>query len=224
LPCLLGGSAFAQSAQNEPPSIVAQGDAMLMKAADRAWVQIGAEGHASKPADAQRIAAEAMTAVQATLKQLGFGADVIRTTGYSLQPEYDYANGRQTLRDFVARNQIEVRVDDLKRLPEILDGAGASGAASVAGLRFDLKDRTTSELEALRAAVKDATARAEAIASGAGRSLGPIIRLQEQRMSTPGPVFGPQPMAAAGMAKVATPIEAGEIQVTAQVTLTVAIK
>jgi len=224
---LLRGVGLAQTVQpNDGPSIVTQGETMLMKAPDRAWVQIGAEGRAAKPADAQRIAAEAMTSVQAALRQLGFGADVLRTTGYTLQPEYDFGNGKQTFRDYVARNQIEVRVDDLKRLPEVLDSAGTSGAASVAGLRFDLKDRTSSELEALRLAVKDATGRAEAIAAGAGRRLGPIIRLQEQRNTMPSPIYRSEAaMVAGGMAaRAPTPIEAGEIQVTATVTLTVGLQ
>jgi uncharacterized protein YggE len=223
------GSAAAQAVlPNDGPVIVAQGEAIVMKAPDRAWVQIGAEGRASKPAEAQRLAADAMTSVQAALKQLGFGSDVLRTSGYTLQPEYDYANGRQTFRDYLARHQVEIRIDDLKRLPEVLDASGSSGAASVTSLRFDLRDKTTSEAEALRLAVKDATTRAEAIAAGAGKALGAIVRLQEQRSTTPAPVWnlegGNIGYVGGGGRGSATPIEAGQVQVTARVTLTVAIK
>jgi uncharacterized protein YggE len=223
------GSAAAQAVlPNDGPVVVAQGEVIVMKAPDRAWVQIGAEGRSAKSAEAQRLAADAMTSVQAALKQLGFGSDVLRTSGYTLQPEYDYANGRQTFRDYLARHQIEVRIDDLKRLPELLDATGASGAASVTSLRFDLKDKTSSEAEALRLAVKDATARAEAIAAGAGKALGPIVRLQEQRTTTPSPVWNLEGGTVGGVVGggrgFATPIEPGQVQVTARVTLTVAIK
>jgi len=191
-------------------------------------VQIGVEGRAAKPSEAQRLAADAMTSVQNALKPLGFAGDALKTTNYTLQPEYDYNNGKQIFRDYVARNQVEVRIDDLKRLPEVLDASGVSGAASVSSLRFDLKDRTTSDLEALRLAVRDAMARAEAIAAGAGRTLGPIIRVQEQRDSSPSPMLftrmtGSGGAEARGFAN-STPVEAGEIQVRAVVTLTVGIR
>ena len=109
---------------------------------------------------------------------------------------------------------------------EVLDASGASGAATVTSLRFDLKDKTTSEAEALHLAVKDATTRAEAIAAGAGKTLGPIIRLQEQRTTTPSPVWNLEGGTAAGGGGRGgpTPIEPGQVQVTAHVTLTVAIK
>jgi uncharacterized protein YggE len=225
--CLLPLVPLHASAQgmppSDPPSIVTQGDATIMKAPDRAWVQIAAEGRGTKPGDAQRIAADAMTSLQAALRKLGLG-DAVRTSGYTLQPEYDFANGKQTLRGYIARNQIEVRIDDLKRVSEVLDAAGASGAGSVSSLRFDLKDKSATELEALRLAVKDATARAEAMAAGAGRTLGPILKLQEQRTSAAVPMFSAMGGVAAGAARAATPIEAGEIQITATVTLTVGIK
>ena len=77
--------------------------------------------------------ADAMTAVLAKLKAAGLAGDAIQTTGYDIQPEFDYTNGKQTLRGYVARNSIEVRVDDLPKLGDILDIAVGAGATSVAG-------------------------------------------------------------------------------------------
>ncbi len=91
-----------------------------------------------------------MTAVLAKLKSAGIPGDAIQTTGYDIQPEFDYANGKQTVRGYVARNSIEVRVDELPKLGDILDIAVGAGATSVAGVRFDLKDRTGAEREALQ--------------------------------------------------------------------------
>ena len=227
---LSSGTLQAQS-QSTPaadqPVIVAQGEALLMMAPDRAYVTIAAEGRAQKSPDAQKLAATAMTSVQTSLKGLGLAADMIRTTSYTVQPQYDYANNRQTFREYLARNVIEVRVDDLARLADVIDAAGTSGATSVSSLRFDLKNRNTAELDALRRAVRDASARATAIAEGAGKSLGPIIRLQEQRSSSASPVFQGQVGAGGGGrggSGLTTPIEPGEIQVRATVTLTVAIR
>ena len=209
----------------DQPVIVAQGEALLMLPPDRAYVTIAAEGHAQKSPDAQRQAAAAMTSVQGALKALGLAGEMIRTTAYNVQPQYDYANNRQTFREYLARNVVEVRVDDLSKLADVIDAAGTSGATSVSGLRFDLKNRSAAELDALRRAVRDASARAAAIAEGANKTLGPIVRMQEQRSSSPSPVFQMGQGAGGGGGRGGgTPIEPGEIQVRATVTLTVAIK
>jgi uncharacterized protein len=208
---------------NDPPSITATGEALLTVAPDRALIEISADGHAKKAADAQRIAAEAMTSVQNSLKSAGVAADAIKTTGYSLAPEYDYVSGQQQFRDYVARNQIEVRVDDLSKLSAVIDASGAAGAATVSGLKFDLKARATVEQSALKDAVADAMARASSIAAGANRTLGAIIRISEQRISEPVTMrYAVSGGRAGGGAP--TPIEPGEINVRAQVTVTVAIK
>ena len=62
-----------------------------------------------------------------------------------------------------------------------------SGATSLGGVRFDLKDRSRLEREALRLAVADARAKADAIATGAGRTIDRIVRIEEQGVSG-GPV------------------------------------
>src|SRR6476661_7536263 len=198
--------------------IVTTGEGIVKRAADRAWVSISAESRARSPRDAQRANADAMTAVLGRLKGAGVPADAIRTSGYDLQPEFDYANGKQTLRGYVARNSLEVRVDDIARVGEILDLAVGSGATSVSGIRFDLKDRSAAEREALKRAVADARARADAAASGAGLTIDRVVRIEEQR----GYVQEPRPMAmrrdlAAESAQ--TPITAGELEVRATVTM-----
>jgi len=223
----IGTTASAQTPPQQESVIVAQGEAVLTVAPDRAFVSIAAEGRAQKTADAQQISAQAMTSVQNALKRLGLPADAIKTTGYIVQPEYDYNQGRQTFRDYLARNTIEVRVDDISKLADVIDASGSSGAASMSSLRFDVKNRSAVELDALKKAVQDATQRAQAIAAGAGKTVGNIVRIQEQRVSGPSAVR--YDMAGGGggrggLAAVSTPVTPGEIELRAIVMLTVAIK
>jgi len=206
----------------QPPVIVTRGEASLKRAPDQAFVSIAAEARAASPAEAQRNAADSMKAVQAALGKAGIGNDAIRTTGYSLQPDMEYTNGRARVRGYIVRNQLEVRVDDLQHLGAVIDAAGQSGATSMAGLRFDLKDRASVEREALRLAVQDAMARARAIASGANAQIGAIVRIDEQGGYEPPQI---QAMAAMRMEKAAdTPVSPGELEVRAQVQLTVGIR
>ena len=224
---LLASPAFAQQRLDPtPPVIVTNGEGIVKRAPDRAFVNIAAESRARTAPEAQRLNTDAMNAVLEKIKAQGVAADAIQTTGYTLQPEYDYQNGKQTLRGYVARNQVEVRVDTLSKLGDVMANAVGTGATNVGGVRFDLKDRDAAESEALRMAVRDARRRAEAAASGAGVKIQQVLRIDDQSDVSVRPM--PMPMARAGMtaemAVAAVPVEAGQIEVRARVTLTVRVE
>lgn len=214
------------SATSEGPVVVTHGHAVVKRAPDRAWVTIAAESRARTPGEAQKLNADAMSAVMEKLKAAALPADAIRTVGLDLQPEFDYANNRQTLRGYLARNAVEVRVDDLPRLGSILEGAVSAGATNVSGVRFDVKDRDAAEREALRLAVADARARADAAVAGAGVKVERILRIEEERTM---PVI-PQPriamMQQEGMRVMSgePPVAPGEIEIRSHVTLTAVIR
>jgi uncharacterized protein YggE len=215
-----------------PPAIVTQGQAVLRRAPDRAWLTIATQVRESKANDARRKSNETMTEIHNALKGAGVGDDAIRTTGYSLTPDMDSRTRNVT--GYFVRNQIEVRVDDLDRLGDIMDAANGpkSSGLSIVGPRFDLKNEQAAQAEALKLAVENAMARAQAIAAGARRTLGPVLRIDDQGVNT----IVPRPMARTAMlgggggvaasqpAMPETPIEAGEIEIRAQVTLTIAIQ
>ena len=221
---LLSSLAFAQSqAVNEPPSIVVSGEGVVKVAPDQAWVRIGTESRSRNSKDAQQQNASVMTAVQQKLAALGIPKDAIKTVGIDLQLEFDYRDGRQTPRGYVARNTIEVRVDELAKLGDVLDAAVGSGATNLHGLRFDVKDREKQEQQALQLAVVNAMEKAQAVAAGAKRGIDRILRIEESFVGR-----APQPMmmerAAAARADASTPVEAGELELRAQVRVTAAIK
>lgn len=223
---ILAGVAHAQTnSPTEPPVIVVSGEGLVKAAPDQAFVRIGAETRAKVSKEAQAQNASLMTAVQQRIAAAGIPKDAIRTISVDLQMEFDYNNGRQTPKGFVARNTIEVRVDDLARVSDVLDAATASGATSVYGLRFEVKNRPALEREALQRAVADGVARAEAAASGARRTVDRVVRIEETGMR--GGPMPPVPMMAmrAGMEPAPpTPIAANEIEIRAQVNVTVAIR
>jgi uncharacterized protein len=220
---LFSSPAFAQTTP-EPSSVVVSGEGVIKVAPDQAWVRIGTESRSKVSKDAQQRNAEVMTAVQQKLTALGIAKDAIRTVGIDLQPEFDYNNGRQTLRGYVARNTIEVRVDDFAKVGDVLDAAVASGATNVHGLRFDVKNRDAVEEQALQRAVAEGMAKAQTIAGAAKRTVDRILRIEEQFVGG----GGPQPMPERAMMRMAadasTPVEAGEIEIRAMVRLTVAIR
>jgi uncharacterized protein len=203
------------------PSIVTRGEAIVTARPDRAFVTIAAESRSKNSADAQKQNAAAMTAVLQKIEQAGVPKDAIRTIGYQLQPEFDYANGRQTFRNYLARNTVEVRLDDIDRVGVVIDAAAAGSATTITGVRFDVKNRAALERDALRQAVADARARAEAAAAGAGANIDRIVKIEEEAQFEP-----PRPMMrmAAAAGDAATPIEPSTIEIQSRVTLTVSLR
>lgn len=218
-----GGAAAAQPVA-DIPVVVTSGQAMVRAAPDRAYVTFAAESRAANPKVAQQENAQAMSGVQQKLREAGVPRDAVRTLAYDLQMEVDYVNGKRVPRGYVARNTMEVRIDEVDRVGALIDLVVGTGATVVSDVRFDLKNRDALEREALKQAVADARARAEAAAAGAGRTIDRILRIEEVGAHP----LPPRPMVMAMRAEAAsapeTPIAPGELEIRAQVTLTAAIK
>lgn len=221
--CATGAPALAQAPTPPPPAVVARGDGEVRAVPDMAVMMLGAEQAAKTPREAQSAVATAMTAVQQRLTAAGVPKDAMRTTAYDVQAQFDYANGRQTLRGYMARHSIEVRVDDVSRVGALLEVAIAAGGTSVQGVRFDVKQREALEREALTKAVANARARAEAMAAGAGSAIAGVVRIEEA-----GAAPMPQPvmmrMSEAIAVDAAPPVAPGETVIRASVTLTARLK
>ncbi len=212
-----------QTTPPEPSVVVTSGEGLVQAVPDRAWITITAESRAGNPRDAQRRNAEAMTPVIDKLRAAGIPAGAIRTIGYDLQQEWDYVVNQRVSRGYVARNTIDVRVDTIDRVGELLEMAVGSGATSVGGVRFDLKDRAKLERDALRLAVEEARARADAAAAGAGRSIDRVLRIDAQSSGAPVPMPR-MALLREQAASDAPPIAAGQMEIRAQVTLTSTMK
>jgi uncharacterized protein YggE len=205
------------------PAVITSGRASIKRAPDRALITISTDVRDAKPGDARQKSANIMTAVQNALKATGLPADAIRTTAYSMNPEMvsTPSTGVQ-IRGYSVFNQIEVRVDDLDKLGQVIDAVQGSkqSGMSISGPRFELRNREAVEQDALRLAVEYALLRAQAMATGARRTLGPVLRVDDQLVRTELPVA--RTMAAT--AKTETPITPGQVEVTAEVTVWVGIR
>jgi uncharacterized protein len=224
---VLAVPAAAQDMRHMAPerSVTTSGQASVRLAPDRAWVTVGIEARAQKPQEAQKQAAEVMRRIQMQLEAIGIPADAIRTVSFNLHADWDYSNNRRTLRGYVVSNLVEVKVDDLTKVAEVLDRSIASGGNTIHGVRWDLQHRDKVERDALRQAVEDAKQRAEVAVAAAGATLGPVLRINEQRQGQPRPMdmLQRQEMAATAAAPPQTPISPGEIEIRSTVTVVFSI-
>lgn len=212
-----------EPAAAQVPTLITRGEATLRRSPDQAMLVAAVLTRARSPREAQQQNAAVMASVHQRLSALGLPKDALRTLGYSIQQEFDFPDGRRVARGYAAHNAVEVRIDAIDRVGEILDAAVQAGATSVDGIRFELKDRSAAEREALRLAVVDARARADAAAAGAGRVVDRVLRIDDSRQPQ---VRGPMMMAAEARlgGQPETPVAPGLIEIHADVTLTVSIK
>jgi len=189
---------------------------------DVALIDLGVSVEKSTVTAARDDAAGAMQEVIDTLKDNGVEDKDIQTTRFSIQPVFDYPDGRQVLRGFEVTNMVTAKVRDIDSLDKVLDDAAAAGGdvVQIQGLRFDIDDPSELEAEAREDAVSEARDKGETLAGLSGVSLGKPISISESAVSPPIPLAE---RALAGAADVATPIEAGELEVTVTVNVLFAI-
>jgi uncharacterized protein len=162
-------------------------------------------------------AAEAR-AVIAALRRAGVEERDIQTQQVSISPVVQ-DDGR-TVSGYTARNSVVARLRDLSRAGAAIDAAVGAGANEVYGPNLIRTDRAGLERDALRAAMNDARAKAQAVAAAGGVSLGRVLTAVEG-----GQVSPPMPYAATDARAMAesTPISPGTSEIQALVTVTYAV-
>lgn len=204
----------ATSAAADAGGITVQGTASVTSAPDRAELSFGVESQGDSARAALAANAAEMRKVIAALRSAG--ATNLKTQHVSLSPRYGERNEPT---GFAATNSVSATVKDLARAGAVIDAAVAAGANQVYGPSLSRGDQTALYRQALEAAVDEARATAQALASAAGVSLGRITAVVEA-----GAAPRPLPFAAADRALAeSTPIEPGTQEVTATVTVTFSV-
>ena len=187
---------------------------------DVADVRVGVMITRTKVRDAQSAAATAMQAVIAALRKAGIADKDVQTTSLSLQPVYTYpSNGNAPrLTGYQIVNAVQATVRKLDTISDVIDGALAAGATTLDGITFRVDDPSAAETQARDAAMKNARARADALAKAAGVSITGVSSISEQS----GPVPVPMAYLAAGAAldkAASTPVQVGTNEVDVSVSV-----
>ena len=204
------------------PYIRTMGEATVSAKPDCARLDLGVVTQAARAQNAAaQNAAQTESMVVALRRSLGSEAE-IHTSGYSLTPDFSYpkGGGQPVLTGYTASNTVEITTAGLADLGKLIDAATQAGANNVRGLEFLLKDEAPVQARALREAAQKARASADAIAAALGLK---VVRVLSAEQGAPQVVRPMRAMAMAAAAAPTTPIESGNIQVQATVTLTVEV-
>jgi uncharacterized protein len=205
-------------------TIVVDGNGEALARPDTASLNLAIETTGRTAAQAASANADLASKVVAALKSKLDDKGTITTGGYSLNPEYDQRPGRDkpSIIGYTAQNSITVETGQLDLIGDLIDAAIDAGANRVNYLNFSLKNDKQARAQAITSATGDARSQAQALADALGVKLGQIVKATT--VSEPQPIRMERPMMA--MAKMAepTPVEPGQISVTATVSLTYEIE
>jgi uncharacterized protein YggE len=207
------------SARDEAGTIVVSGTGRVAVEPDIADLRLGVSVSRDSVTEARSEAARTMSAILEAVAAAGVAPRDVRTSQLSVQPRYDYRDGRPpTLVGYDLANVVEVTVRDLPAVAAVVDDALRAGATSLDGLSFRVDDPTEPERTARIAAVAAARARADVLAEAAGVTVAGVADIVE---GGPPPSF-PRAKAERMMlaADASTPVAAGTTDITVTVTVT----
>ena len=215
----------------EPRTLVVSGHADLSGVPDEASVTAGVVTEAKNATDAVAANTRAMNQVFAALKQSGIPDKDVRTANFNIMPQYSAytpnAGNMRIIVGYQVSNQVSVRVETLGRLGDTLDAMVSAGANQINSIAFTIHDPKAILNQARAKAVSDAVDQASVIARAAHVTLGPILSITEGTANVE-PFMARVPAMAALEAPPPPPspppIAAGEETVSADVTITWAIK
>lgn len=211
--------AYAQSAP-AAPSVQAGGNAVIYVKPDLLKIDIGVVTQADSAESAAVLNAEQTRATLSRLHTVIRSDEEISTISYAISPNYRTENGKSSISGYTASNTVEVSTDDLADAGKLIDAASAGGANQIQNLQFGLQDQNRAEAQALNHASLEARSNAAAMANALGMKLGAVISMQQ---GTP-QVVRPWRAFDVSMARVATPVEPGPVEIHASVTLVVALR
>jgi uncharacterized protein YggE len=218
-------AAFAD--QSAPvSSIRVSGNAKVTTKPDRAQIDLGVQTRAATSQAAAADNARTLEAVLAAAKSAAGTGAVLKTVSYSLYPNYHSrvsSAGEPTIDSYTATNVVRVTLDDLSKVGGVIDAATRAGANDVQGIQFTLRDEDAVKSEALRQAARQARAKADVLADTLGLKVTRVLEVSENGVNFAPMYARPRAMAATASASVATPVETGTLDVTADVSLTVEV-
>jgi uncharacterized protein YggE len=217
---------FATAAQaqeiKQVPQINVSGEGKIKVTPDYAIISIGVENTGADAAEVKKKNDATVDAVIKYLKGFKLPASDYQTKQVYLHKSYDYNKKKNT---FVASQQITVTLKDLSKYDTLMMGLVDTGINNINGVEFKSTKVAQLESEARRAAVADAKTKAMDYASALNQKVGKAIMVSDNSQTHyPVPVMYAMKAEAAGDAMSRETLAIGEIEITANVTISFSLE
>ena len=204
--------------ENNVSKLIVQGEGKVSATPDMATIILGVEAFNASASGAAAENARLMNETIMSLLSAGIAEKDIQTSSLSLntvtQEEQIAGKEKPKAQEFVATNQVTVKLNNTRDVGEVLDAAVSAGSNSIQEVNFDIQNPQPEKDRALTSAIEDARRKAEVAADAAEMKLGKVLEISE------GYGYVSAAAKSAVFSNVATPIQPGELEVTASVTVT----
>lgn len=112
---------------------------------------------------AQRENAIKATSIINELLKFNIPKEDISTFTYSIEPQYDYIEGKQIFRGYKVTNILSVTIRDLSKVGQIIDAAVSKGANRVDNIKFTVENPSPYYNKALSLAIINAINKARQV-------------------------------------------------------------
>ncbi len=224
-PALAAGNTAAAEAAAQI-TVSASGSVRLTP--DKATVSFGVTSQEKTAEAAQSRNSEAVDRVIEVLTGRGIAEASIRTTYYSMYPDYDWSgDGEQRIVGYTVTTTLSVQDQDIDAVGGLLSACVEAGVNRIDSVSFLCSGYDEAYRQALGEAVAAAREKAEALAAAAGKKLGePVVITegwQDSSARYSNSARGSFELAAED-AVSAPSFQPGETEITANVTVTYAMR
>jgi uncharacterized protein YggE len=202
------------------------GEGKVKAAPDVAKIQGSVETKKSTADEAQTVAMSTMSKIVDAVKLVGIEEKDIVTDTVSTYPNSTYTNGVSSTDGYTGRVSVTVTVRDLTKATAIVDLVTKNGGTGVYGPSLTFSDEKYADLknQARTAAVVDAREKADLMAVAGDSKVGKVINIAEGNYSSNQPVYAMDMVSSSAKDSVSSPIQAGESEVIASVSVTFGLK
>lgn len=205
-----------------PVDLAVVGEGKVTVIPDTATVQVGIVVSSAKTVEeAQQKINVVNNAIIAAMQQLGIAKADIKTSNYSINPDYSYTNGNNQITGYSGNATLTITVKDTKILSQVVTEATAAGANQVNDPQYTVSSPEKFREEARNKAIANAKEEAARLAQSLGIRLGKITNIVESQPNTPFPMLYKADMAVSNEARQSIPptLEGGDQEITSTVTL-----
>jgi len=218
---------FVNSVQTSKASFFqADGTGKAAAAPDVAKISFGVTKNATTVSDAQNQVNSNINNILKSLKDLSIEEKDIKTTNYSVYPNYNYSETRQQISGYTVTQNIELEIKKIDKVNKVVDTITANGGNLVGQITFDFDKETRKKLEdqARKEAVSIAKGKAQSLAKASGINLGKIINVEENTNIRPLPIYADTVGRGGAPVEKATEITPGQSSVQITVILSYEIR
>lgn len=174
------------------PRITVVGSGEVKAAPDMAVITAEASFTRKTVKEAADETRRSMDAILKAARKAVRSDDDLRTGRLSVNPEYDWTDGKRVFRGYTAAQSLEVTIRDLAKVGSLTEDLFAVPVTSLGGLQLLHSKADSLRREALASAVRDARDNAATVCAAAGRTCGDAVAIRMQGAGgspAPMPVF-----------------------------------